>query len=100
MSDANVAVAAGETRQAMIRVWMAISAIWIAFWLAIAALVMMTGEIADPLASQFQLFALIVMLPPIVLLTIGAMARWTFEAVFRHKPARTSPRSPVSRSDA
>ena len=76
-------MAEGETRQAMIRVWMAISAIWVAFWLCIAALIVVTGEMNDPLTSQLRLFALIVMTPPVVLLAFGALFRWGFEAIFR-----------------
>jgi hypothetical protein len=83
MSETTAAVAEGETRQAMIRVWMAISAIWVAFWLCIVALIAATGEMAGPPASQFRLFALIVMTPPVVLLAFGALFRWAFEALFR-----------------
>lgn len=87
MSNANVAVAGVENRQAMIRVWMAISAIWIAFWLSMAALILMTGEMAEQLTTQFGLFALIVMTPPLALFVLGAFARWTFETLLR-KPAK------------
>jgi hypothetical protein len=83
MSNTSVAVAALETRQAMIRVWMAISAIWIVFWICIAALIVVTGEMANPLTNQLRLFALIVMTPPLVLLAGGAVSRWAFEALFR-----------------
>ena len=85
MSETNVAVAEVETRQSMIRVWMAISAIWIAFWLSMAALIVATGEMADPLSNQFRLFALIVMTPPLALFAIGALVRWTFETLFRKR---------------
>jgi hypothetical protein len=85
MSETSVALAEGETRQAMIRVWMAISAIWVAFWLCIAALIAVTGEMAGPLTSQLRLFALIVMMPPVVLLALGVAFRWAFETLFRKK---------------
>jgi hypothetical protein len=85
MSETSVALAEGETRHAMIRVWMAISAIWVAFWLSIAALVVVTGEMSAPLSSQLRLFALIVMMPPVVLLALGAAFRWVFEALFCKK---------------
>ena len=53
MSEASVTVAGGETRQAMIRVWMAISAIWIVFWLCIAAPVVIAGaEIGKRFAQE------------------------------------------------
>ena len=85
MSETSVTLAEGETRHAMIRVWMAISAIWVAFWLCMAALVLVTGETAGPLTSQLRLFALILMTPPVVLLAIGAAFRWAFEMLFRRK---------------
>jgi hypothetical protein len=83
MSETSAAAAGGETRQAMIRVWMAISAIWIAFWLCMATLVLMTGEMTSPFAEGFRLFALIVMIPPLALLAIGVFSRLAFEALFR-----------------
>jgi hypothetical protein len=83
MSETSLAIAAGESRQAMIRVWMAISSIWVAFWLCIAALIMVTGEMAGPLTGELRLFALIIMTPPFVLLALGALFRWAFEARFR-----------------
>jgi len=78
MSDTSWSIAGGETRQAMIRVWMAISAIWVAFWLGIALVVVGTG-VANPFADRLSLFALIVMAPPLALLLLGAGARLTFE---------------------
>jgi hypothetical protein len=83
MSETSVALAEGETRHAMIRVWMAISAIWVAFWLSLAALIAVTGEMAGPLVSQLPLFALIVMVPPVLLLAFGAAFRWAVAALFR-----------------
>ena len=85
MSETSVALAEGETRHAMIRVWMAISAIWVAFWLCIAALVAVTSEMSGPLMSQLRLFALIVMMPPVVLFALGAAFRWVFETLLRKK---------------
>lgn len=82
MSETSVAMAAGESRQAMIRVWMAISAIWVAFWLCIAALIVATGEMPGPLTNELRLFALIVMTPPVVLFALGALFRCVFEALF------------------
>jgi hypothetical protein len=85
MSNTSVAIAEGETRQAMIRVWMAISAIWVFFWLCIAALILGTGEMSGPLTSQLRLFALIVLTPPIALLTLGALCRCAFELIFQRR---------------
>jgi hypothetical protein len=87
--NTDVAVAAGETRQAMMRVWMAISAIWVAFWLSMAALIAVAAEMTGPLAGRLGLFALIVLTPPIVLLAIGTALRWGFEMLFR-KPQTAS----------
>lgn len=85
MSNAGVAIAGLEARQAMIRVWMAISATWVAFWISIATLIVATGEMTDPGAAQFRLFALIVIAPPLVLLTVGALFRLGFELFFRRR---------------
>jgi hypothetical protein len=85
MSNAGLAVAGLETRQAMIRVWMAISAIWIAFWISIATLIVVSGEMTDPGAAQLRLFALIVIAPPVVLLAIGTLFRLGFELFFRRR---------------
>jgi hypothetical protein len=87
MSNAGVAIAGLETRQAMIRVWMAISAIWVAFWISIAALIVVSGEMSDPAVAQLRLFALIVIAPPVVLLGVGAFARLGFEFFFRRHNA-------------
>ncbi len=84
MSNTSATLATGETRQAMIRVWMAISAIWVAFWLSIAALIMVVnGATPNPLIEQFRLFVVIVMLPPVAFLAIGTLVRMAFEALFR-----------------
>jgi len=80
-----MAAAAGETRQAMVRVWMAISAIWVAFWLCLAALIIVASGMTVPLDNQLGLFALIVMTPPLVLLALGAAFRWAFETLFRKR---------------
>ena len=83
--NSGVAVAAGETRQAMMRVWMAISAIWVAFWLCMAGLIAVTAEMTVPLAGKLGLFALIVLTPPVALLAIGATLRCCFEMLFSKK---------------
>ena len=80
MSNAGVAVAGLETRQAMIRVWMAISGIWVAFWISIAAVIVITGgEMGEAMAAQLRLFAIIVLAPPVVLLAVGVLFRLGFE---------------------
>jgi hypothetical protein len=81
--NTDVAVAEGETRQAMMRVWMAISAIWVAFWLSMAALIALAAEMTVPLAGKLGLFALIVLTPPLALLAVGTALRWGFEILFR-----------------
>jgi len=84
MSNTRVAaVAAVEARQAMMRVWMAISAIWVAFWLSMAGLTFMTAEMTVALSNKLSLFAVIVIAPPLVLLAVGAALRWGFEILFR-----------------
>ena len=88
--NSGVAVAADETRQAMIRVWMAISAIWVVFWLCMGGLIAVTAEMTVPLAGNLGLFALILLSPPVVLLAVGAAFRCAFELLFgrTHAAAR------------
>jgi hypothetical protein len=76
----NAAAASVETRQSMMRVWMAISAVWVAFWLLIAAIVVFVGDFHPPFAGQLGPYATIVLAPPLALLMLGAVARLTFEA--------------------
>lgn len=78
---ANIAVA--EARQSMLRVWMALSAVWVAFWLIVGGLVVTAFEPYNPLMIQIGIFALIVATPPVVLLAIGTVIRWLFETVAR-----------------
>jgi hypothetical protein len=78
-------IAGLEARQSMIRVWMAISAIWVAFWISIAALIVLTGEMPDPGPAQLRLFAVIVVAPPVVLLAVGTLFRLSFELFFRRR---------------
>jgi hypothetical protein len=85
--NTGLAVAEGETRQAMMRVWMAISAIWVAFWLSMAALIAVAAEMTVPLAGNLGLFALIVLSPPIALLAVGTALRWGFEMLFQKSKA-------------
>ena len=95
MSD-TIAATAGDTRQSMIRVWMALSAVWVAFWLLIAIIVFATVEIRYPLADELGPFSLIVLIPPLALLGLGALARWSFEILTRIAPPRR-PAEQVSR---
>ena len=80
MSKRNVVAAGGETRQSLIRVWLVISAVWVAFWLMIAT-TMLAASGRGPFAEELSLFSLIVLAPPFFLLAIGASARLLFEAL-------------------
>ena len=60
----------------MIRVWLTISAVWVAFWLITAAIVLTA---ADRLSVHPSVFLLIVATPPFLLLAVGAVSRWAFE---------------------
>lgn len=82
MSDATIETAGVETRQAMLRVWMAISAVWIAFWISIAGITVATGWMSHPFFSPLSLMALIIVAPPLVLLAIGTISRLIFETTF------------------
>jgi hypothetical protein len=81
MTDVAMEAAGVETRQAMLRVWMAISAVWVAFWISIAGIILMTGFIESPLFDRLNLVAAIVVTPPIVLLAVGALSRLIFETI-------------------
>lgn len=74
-------VAVLEARQSMIRVWLAISAVWVAFWLIIAALTLAAFKAYDPLIAQLGILALIIATPPFALFAVGALSRWIFEAI-------------------
>jgi hypothetical protein len=87
MSETSVTAAGLEGRQSMLRVWMAISGVWVVFWLAIAGIIA-TNDIRYPLEGQLDLFAVIVLTPPLVLLALGVVGRWTFETFVQ--PARRS----------
>ena len=82
-----------DARQGMFRVWLVISGVWIAFWLAIAAIVLFTVEMRASLASELGLYSVIVLAPPLALLGIGVLCRWVFETVravrHPHHPAET-----------
>ena len=84
--------AGSEARQSMIRVWLALSAVWVAFWLLIAGIVLAAVEMQYPLAEELGSFASIVLVPPLALLGLGAIVRWTFELLSRAGPPRQSAR--------
>jgi hypothetical protein len=80
-----VAKSAGnETRQSMVRVWMAISAVWVAFWLLTAGVAFAAVEMRAPIGEQLGLFSIIILTPPLALLALGTAGRLLFEA-FAHK---------------
>jgi hypothetical protein len=81
--------AGGETRQAMLRVWMAISAVWVAFWLSIATITALTSEaFASPLLDRLDLIGLIVVAPPFVFLAFGVLLRCGYEMIALRRSAR------------
>ena len=79
MSGAEGTLTANEARQSMVRVWMAISAVWVAFWLLIATLFATAVELRHPFDDDLGWFSLIILAPPVALLAVGALARWIFE---------------------
>jgi hypothetical protein len=78
----NRTTAGVEARQSMMRVWLAISAVWVAFWLLIATIVLLLGE-RSPFAHELSGFSLILLVPPLALLMLGTIGRWTFETAQR-----------------
>ena len=83
MSHENVAVGGIETRKSLIRVWMAVSAVWVAFWLLTAATVVAAAAGRNPLAGELEIFLAIVLTPPLALLAIGTFVRCLVEAFSR-----------------
>jgi hypothetical protein len=63
----------------MLRVWMAISAVWVTFWLALAILVLSAVDTRSPFTEEFASYALIVIIPPLSLLAFGMLGRLVFE---------------------
>jgi hypothetical protein len=70
-----------EARQSMIRVWLAISAVWVAFWLAIALVILTTVDLTRAFGSEFSLYGAVVLAPPLALLALGVLGRWAFETL-------------------
>lgn len=85
MSNTSVGTAGVETRQSMLRVWMALSAVWVGFWLLIAAIVLATVGTRYPLPEELAPFSVIVFTPPLSLLGLGITIRWVFEALTRRR---------------
>ena len=89
MSNMTASISGVETRQSMIRVWLAISAVWVAFWLCMAAIAM---EFSYPLAAGLRPFSIIVILPPVALLGMGVICRWVFAGFARAAQAKAQAR--------
>lgn len=79
-----------ETRKNMLRVWLAISAVWIAFWLVIAIIVLATVRSGYLSVDELQTFATIVVLPPIILLCLGLFGFTAFSLLVRAVPGRAA----------
>ena len=80
MSDASVRAEISDARQCMIRFWMAISAVWLTFWLLIGGIVLVTVEIPYAFTPELKSFALIVVAPPAALLAIGIVGSWASQS--------------------
>ena len=80
---ANVTTVGTEARQSMMRVWLAISAVWVVFWLLIAMIVLAVVGSRNPFVEDAGLFALIIVLPPAGLLAVGAILRLLIDNLTR-----------------
>ena len=80
---ANVTTVGTEARQSMMRVWLAISAVWVVFWLLIAMIVLAVVGSRNPFVEDAGLFALIIVLPPAALLAVGAILRLLIDNLTR-----------------
>lgn len=83
MADTKVNFTACDARQSLFRVWLAISAVWVSFWLLIAGVAVAAVQMRNPLLGQINAFTLIVALPPIVLLAAGLLCRFLCQALPR-----------------
>jgi hypothetical protein len=83
MLHSSAGVAGIDARQSMIRVWMALSAVWVAFWLLIAAIVLATVRVRYSVFEELGPFALIVLTPPVALLGVGALVHMGLELWMR-----------------
>ena len=83
MADTKVNLAACEARQSLFRVWLAISAVWVSFWLLIAGVAVAAVQMRNPLLGQINAFSLIVAVPPIALLAAGVLCRFLCQALPR-----------------
>jgi hypothetical protein len=88
MSDLMTAAAGSETRRSMVCVWMAVSAVWVGFWLVMAAIAVVAARIDNPFAEDLGAFAVIVLTPPLVTFVLGSAFRLTFEAVAQGRNRR------------
>ena len=70
-----------DARQSMFRVWMAISAIWVTFWIVMAGLVVAALAPHDTLVIDLSVCAAIAAVPPILLLAGGATVHLILEAI-------------------
>ena len=99
MSDASVRGDVSDARQCMIRFWMAISAVWLTFWLLIGGIVLVTVKIPYAFSPELGSFALIVILPPAALLAVGIIGSWasqSFAAALsteKHRKQRPAPQA-------
>ncbi len=80
MSHENVVMRGIETRKSLIRVWLAVSAVWVAFWLLTATTVFAAAATRNPFVEEFGIFSAIVLTPPLALLAIGVFVRFLVEA--------------------
>jgi hypothetical protein len=84
MSESEVGFNASETRRSLLRVWLAISAVWVTFWLLIAGVAVAAVHMRSPLMGQLDAFSLIVTIPPLALLAAGVIGLLLFNAVHPH----------------
>ena len=80
MSEASVRAEVSDARQCMFRFWMAISAVWLTFWLLIGGIALLIVEIPYALSPELGSFVLIVIAPPAALLLIGIIGSWASQS--------------------
>lgn len=87
MSDLT-ATAGTETRRSMICIWMAVSAVWVAFWLLMASVAVIAVRIDNPFEEDLGAFSAIVLTPPLALFLFGLVLWLIFDALTRRRSRR------------
>jgi hypothetical protein len=60
---------------------MAVSAVWVGFWLVAAAVAVLAARVDNPFAEDLGAYAVIVLTPPLVTFVVGTVFRLILETL-------------------